>query len=392
MVGNKGNITARGVVGNKGNTTVGQSKVNAVEIRNNSKGNTRKGESKRSAGKPGGLKRRAARRHMKDDPLRSSKAGCLSAVDAGTHLGHNDGGGLHGKMLARQQRTSMPRRLVPPLCDPVWQEGYLLYVDSAFDPTGLSERVLSVTSGPHIKAQHGYRGLGKGVGSFNFGVVPHMGIPGRYLQTHNRNVLFSSVGREELRACLWRRLLPRLETIVPGWRIWRKHYTRQCKNIPPLTVDGEALPWNGEQLNAFHAAVRHRDRNDARGLPCLVAFCGSRGGVVRVHGERTFVDVATKPGGLLPFDSKVEHEVLSSPRAARAVDDKGRHAPGRISIVFMANIWTHEYKPPAWIRDNHKLLCQQQAESGVVPRRKRTAGAEAKVAAPVSTAPLARRG
>ena len=142
---------------------------------------------------------------MKDDPLLTSKAGCRSAVDAGTHLGRGGGGGLRGKMLAMEQRTSMPRRLVPPLRDPVWQDGHLLYVDSAFDPTGLSERVLSVTSGPHIKAQHGYRGLRKGVGSFNFGVVPHMGIPGRYLQTHNRNVLFSSVGREELRACLWRR-------------------------------------------------------------------------------------------------------------------------------------------------------------------------------------------
>ena len=311
---------------------------------------------------------------MKDDPLRSSKAGCRSAVDAGTHLGRGGGGGLRGKMLAGQQRTSTPRRLVPPLRDPVWQEGDLLYVDSAFDPTGLSERVLSVTSGPHIKAQHGYRGLGKGVGSFNFGVVPHMGIPGRYLQTHNRNVLFSSVGREELRACLWRRLLPRLETIVPGWRIWRKHYTRQCKDIPPLTVDGEALPWNGEQLNAFHAAVRHRDRNDARGLPCLVAFCGSRGGVVRVHGERTFVDVATKPGGLLLFDSTLDHEVLSPDDAARAVDDKGRHAPGRISVVFMANIQTHDYETPEWIADNHDRLCREQAARGVVPKRKRTAG------------------
>ena len=36
VVGNKG---GRGVVGNEDNTTVGQSKVNAVEIRNNSKGN-----------------------------------------------------------------------------------------------------------------------------------------------------------------------------------------------------------------------------------------------------------------------------------------------------------------------------------------------------------------
>ena len=111
----------------------------------------------------------------------------------------------------------------------------------------------------------------------------------------------------------------------------------------------------------------------------MIIFCGSRGGVVRVHGQNTFVDVATNPVGLFLFDSILDHEVLSPDDAARAVDDKGRHAPGRISIVFMANIWTHDYWPPAWIRDNHKLLCQQQAESGVVPRRKRTAGAEAKV-------------
>ena len=78
------------------------------------------------------------------------------------------------------------------------------------------------------------------MGSFNFGVVLHMGIPGMYLQTHPRNVLFSSVGREELRACLCRRLLFKLETMVPGWRIWRKHYKRQCKAIPALAVDGVA--------------------------------------------------------------------------------------------------------------------------------------------------------
>ena len=40
------------------------------------------------------------------------------------------------------------------------------------------------------------------MGSFNFGVVPHMGIPGMYLQTHNRNVLSSRVEREELRRFL----------------------------------------------------------------------------------------------------------------------------------------------------------------------------------------------
>ena len=184
-----------------------------------------------------------------------------------------------------KRRIPMPQRLAPPLSDPVWQDGHLLYANDAFDPKGLSECVFRVTSCPRIKAQHAYaRNLGKGVGSFNFGVVPHMGIPGMYLQTHNRNVLSSRVEREELRRFLWRRLRPQLEAVVPGWRIWEKHYLRQCRDIPPLTVDGEALPWNGEQLNAFHAAVRHRDRHDAKGLPCLIAFCGSLGGVIRVHG------------------------------------------------------------------------------------------------------------
>ena len=208
------------------------------------------------------------------------------------------------------------------------------------------------------------------MGSFNFGVVPHMGIPGMYLQTHNRNVLLSRGERDELRRCLWRRLRPQLEALVQGWPIWREHYLRQCRDIPPLAVDGEALPWNGEQLNAFHAAVRLRDRHDASGLPCLVAFCGSRGGVVRVHAERTFVDVATKPGGLLLFDSTLDHEVLAPPQAARAVDDKGRHAPGRISVVWMANIQTHDYQTPEWIADNHDRLCREQAARGVVPKRK----------------------
>ena len=225
--------------------------------------------------------------------------------------------------VVEQQLARMPRRLAPPLCDPVWRDGHLLYVEDAFDSRGLSERVLRVTSCPSVKAQHAYKCLGDGVGSFNFGVVPHMGIPGMYLQTQNRNVLSSRVEREELRRFLWRRLRPQLEAVVPGWRIWKKHYLRQCRDIPPLTVDGEALPWNGEQLNAFHAAVRHRDRHGARGLPCLIAFGGWRGGVVRVHGQNTFVDVATKPGGLLLFDSTLDHEVLAPPQAARAVDDKG---------------------------------------------------------------------
>ena len=273
-----------------------------------------------------------------------------------------------------KRRIPMPQRLAPPLSDPVWQDGHLLYANDAFDPKGLSERVFRVTSCPRIKAQHAYKCLGKGVGSFNFGVVPHMGIPGMYLQTHNRNVLSSRVERDELRRFLWRRLRPQLDAVVPGWRIWKKHYLRQCRDIPPLTVDGEALPWNGEQLNAFHAAVRHRDRHDAKGLPCLIAFCGSLGGVLRVHGGNKFVDVETKPGGLLLFDSTLDHEVLAPPQAARAVDDKGRHAPGRISVVWMANIQTHEYRTPEWIRHNHDRLCRKQAARGVVPRRKKTAG------------------
>ena len=168
-----------------------------------------------------------------------------------------------------------------------------------------------------------------------------------------------------------RRLLPKLETIVLGWRIWRKHYKRQCKDIPPLPVVGVALPWNGEQLNAIHAAVRHRDRNDARGLPCLITFCGSRGGVLRVHGQNTFVDVATKPGGLFLFDRVLEHEVLSPDGATRALDDKGRHAPHRISVVFMANSQTHDYQRLEWIADSHGRFCREQAARGVVPKRKR---------------------
>ena len=107
------------------------------------------------------------------------------------------------KWINIKQRIPTPCRVAPPLCDPVWQDGQLLYVDHAFDPKGLSECVLRVTSCSGIEAQHAYpKNLGKGVGPFNFGVVPHMGIPGMYLQTRNRNVLFSSVGREELRACL----------------------------------------------------------------------------------------------------------------------------------------------------------------------------------------------
>ena len=103
----------------------------------------------------------------------------------------------------------------------------------------------------------------------------------------------------------------------------------------------------------------------------MIAFCGSRGGVVRVHGQNTFVDVATKPGGLLLFDSTFEHEVLAPPQAARAVDDKGRHARGRISVVWMANIQTHEYWTLEWMGHNNDRLCREQAARGVVPTRKR---------------------
>ena len=78
----------------------------------------------------------------------------------------------------------------------------------------------------------------------------------------------------------------------------------------------------------------------------MIALCGPRGGVVRVHGQNTFVDVATKPGGLLLFDSTLDNEVHSRDDDARAADDKGRHAPGRISVVFMANIQTHDYHTP----------------------------------------------
>ena len=65
-----------------------------------------------------------------------------------------------------------------------------------------------------------------------------------------------------------------------------------------------------------------------------------------MHGQNTFVDAETNPGGLLLFDSTLHHEVLSPDGATRASDDKGRHAPHRISIVFMANIETHNYQTP----------------------------------------------
>ena len=103
----------------------------------------------------------------------------------------------------------------------------------------------------------------------------------------------------------------------------------------------------------------------------MVAYCGSRGGVVRVHGQSTFVDVATKPGGLLLFDSTLDHEVLSRDAAARAADDKGMHAPGRISVVFMANIQTHDDHTPEWVADNNDRLCREQVARSVVPQRKR---------------------
>ena len=92
-----------------------------------------------------------------------------------------------------------------------------------------------------------------------------------------------------------------------------------------------------------------------------------------MHGQNTFVDVATKPEGLLLFDSTLDHEVLSRDDAARAADDNWMHAPGRISVVFMENIQTHDYHTPEWTAANHDRLCREQAARGVVPKRKRKA-------------------
>ena len=66
--------------------------------------------------------------------------------------------------------------------------------------------------------------------------------------------------------------------------------------------------------------------------------------------------------------------VLAPLQAARAADNKGRHAPGRISVVCMAIIRTLEYQTPVWIGHNLDRLCREQVVSGVVPRRKKTAG------------------
>lgn len=250
----------------------------------------------------------------------------------------------------RETEAEEPKLLHHPMQDPVWPVGGILYLDDAFDPKGLGDKVSHITSKAGVKAQHAYTGLGSAIGSFNFGVVPQMGLKGAYYQTLNMNTLSTKSPREELRNAIWQRILPTLERVVPRWPVWKQKYREQCPDIPPLTVKDGPLPWNGEQMNVFHAATRHKDRTDARELPCLIVFCGAAGGTLRVHGKSGRVDVETKPGGLLLFDSTFDHEVLAPQGVQRATDGKGNHATGRISYVWMANRQQHTYKNPEWIR------------------------------------------
>ena len=264
-----------------------------------------------------------------------------------------------------------PSSVAFPLLNPVWPDGGVLYVDNAFDPRGLDDAVMRVTSTPFVAAQHAYKAIGGATGSYNFGVVSIMGIPGMFVQSHNKNALRAQELRAELRGRIWNQIRPKLDTLVPGWSIWLETYRKQCSDIPPLTAVSEALPWNGEQFNVCHGATRHKDRTDAKGLPCLITYCGTRGGTVRVHGQASAIDVSTKPGGLLLFDSTFEHEVLSSENAPTAIDGKGHYAPGRISCVWMANRQRHEYKSAEWVQENYNKLREEKQAEGIETTRKR---------------------
>ena len=215
-----------------------------------------------------------------------------------------------------------------------------------------------ITATPRVKAQHAYTGLGRSAGSYNFGVVPQMGLRRCYFQTFHTNTTLATECRKQLRTEVWNRIAPVLNREVPNWETWLRHYNEQCGNIPPLSVRDQILPWNGEQLNVFHAATRHRDRTDAGKIPCLITFFGNASGTLRIHGQTSHVDIQTKPGGLLLFDSTFDHEVLARRNSRNATDNRGKHAPGRISYVWMANRQTHPFKKLKWIQ---KRLREQRA-------------------------------
>ena len=277
-----------------------------------------------------------------------------------------------GLRVVASATITEPARVAFPVLDPVWPDGGVLYVDNAFDPTGLDDAVARITATPGVAAQHAYKALGKSTGSYNFGVVSIMGIPGMCVQSHNKNALRAQELRAELREHIWKQIRPTLDELVPGWEIWRAAYKKQCRDIPPLTAGREALPWNGEQFNVCHSATRHKDRTDAKGLPCLITYCGTEGGIVRVHGHASAIDVRTKPGGLLLFDSTFEHEVLSSENAPIATDGKGHYAPGRTSCVWMANRKQHDYKHAEWVQENYnKLRNEKQADCVETTRKRR---------------------
>ena len=99
-----------------------------------------------------------------------------------------------------------------------------------------------------VAAQHAYKAIGGATGSYNFGVVSIMGIPGMFVQSHNKNALRAQELRAELRGRIWNQIRPQLDTLVPGWSTWFETYRKQCSDIPPLIAVSEALPWNGEQF------------------------------------------------------------------------------------------------------------------------------------------------
>jgi len=224
-----------------------------------------------------------------------------------------------------------------------------------------------------MKPQKGFKGQGKSAGSYNFGVVQMMGIRSEYYQSFNVNMMRAPALHQACRASIWDQVRTKLNELVPQWRSWEQAYLQQCPDIPPLKVNNDTLPWNGEQLNVFYASARHCDRTDARGMPCLITFCGTEGGTVRIHGKETYIDVETKPGGMLLFDTTFDHEVLAAPGAVKATKGNGTFAPGRVSCVWMANRQLHEFKPPEWIQEKLRVQYQKRTSGHESPSTRKRA-------------------
>ncbi len=226
-------------------------------------------------------------------------------------------------------------------------------MDGILHPTSAEQLVANVVARRGLQPQHRYKI--KGVASYNFGISPYYNLKGEYICTENSNVEKASAELRALREALWPPIKEALETLAPGGlEQWRATQEARCPSIPPLLCDGERVPWNGQQVNRFHAATLHSDRTDMPGIPALVVFLGTTGGTVRVYGPNGHHDVDTQPGGMLLFDARCPHEVLAEEGAESAIDNHGKHAPGRTSIVFMCNMPERTFRSKEWISERRR--------------------------------------